>query len=168
MKPERVLEHPGLNPLWRALHREAAQQWLCGVLVFFLGLAVFIFGILESPLGVVLGLGVTVGGVLILRKLFNQPLDRQRLCSLILDEPERIVWVYGVVTERLPFGWRFGKSGLLYIKLSDGDEVSVALPARRLRLVTKILGRALPHAAIGYTDHLRQLYDNDPSNLRKK
>ena len=53
-------------------------------------------------------------------------------------------------------------------RTDQGQDVRALPPARRLRLVTKILGRALPHAAIGYTDHLRQLYDNDPSKLRKE
>lgn len=88
-----------------------------------------------------------------------------RLIYLLEHRPGHIVWVYSVLTERLPFGLRFTSSCTMYFKLMDGDEVSVSLPARRQPEVSKVLNRLLPHATFGYTRDREQWYMADPAML---
>lgn len=167
LKAEKVLQHPGLNPLWDSLRRESRQQWWAGIVAFLAGVGLSFWGWMSSGLLAIVGMFVIIGGLTILIQLTRRPSLTARLRQLILEQPQTIVWVYSVVTERLPFGMRIQRSGLLYFKLIDGDEVSVRLPAKRLTLITKILSRALPHALIGYSAHRAQTYAEDPRRLRK-
>lgn len=168
LKAEKVLRHPGLDPLWEALEHETNQQWWSGIAAFVSGIGLFCWGWMSSGLLAIVGIFVVMGGLSILVQIARRPSATTRLRQLILEEPQTVVWVYSVVTERLPFGMRFQRSGLLYFKLVDGDEISVRLPAKRLTLITKILSRALPHALIGYSTHRAQTFAEDPRRLRKQ
>ncbi len=88
-----------------------------------------------------------------------------RLFYLLEHRPRHIVWVYAVVTERLPFGLQFGSSCTMYFKLLDGDEVSVGLSVKEQRDVSATLNRLLPHATFGYTRDREQWYMADPAML---
>lgn len=168
LKAEKVLQHPGLDPLWEALERETKQQWCAGIAAFLAGLALFCWGWMSRGLLAIVGIFVVIGGLTIIAQMTRRPSATNRLRRLILEQPQTVVWVYSVVTERLPFGMSIQRSGLLYFKLVDGDEVSVRLPAKRLTLITKILSRALPHALIGYSTHRAQTFAEDPRRLLKQ
>jgi len=68
----------------------------------------------------------------------------------------------------MPFGFQFSKNGTIYFKLADGDELSVSLPARQLKTVSKALNKILPQATFGYSEANAQYYDIDPEMLRRE
>jgi hypothetical protein len=39
------------------------------------------------------------------------------------------------------------ESGILYFKLSDGDAISVSMPAKDLKPVSRFLNQVLPHTS---------------------
>ena len=163
-----MLQHPGLRPLWEGLRHEWRQQLLAGGALAVVGLLIVTWGVFSSGLLALTGLGILLGGLYIVQHVWRRPPDRHRLRELICHHPARIVWVYGVVTEHQPFGVHFLESGILYFKLLDGDEITVAMPARRLKLVCKLLGRVLPHTVFGYSRQRHRVFDQNPALLRRQ
>ena len=122
-----------------------------------------------SALLALLGLACTLLGIRLAFQLLREKLARgSYLLYLLENRPRHIVWVYAVVTERLPFGLQFGSSCTMYFKLMDGDEVSVGLSAKNQRKVSKTLNRLLPHATFGYTRDREQWYMADPAMLLRQ
>jgi hypothetical protein len=114
----------------------------------------------------VFGLLCTVLGLRFLSKLLRvKHTEEHRLFRLLIKQPKQIVWVYSVVTERLPFGFQITRYGTLYFKLADGDEISVSMPAQELKRVSKFLNPILPHASFGYTRDREQWYIASPLML---
>lgn len=70
-----------------------------------------------------------------------------------------------MVIQRMPFGFEFSQSALIYFKLLNGDDITLSLPAEQLKLVMKYLGRLLPHAAIGHSIERERAYTENPRNL---
>ena len=97
--------------------------------------------------------------------LRNGQLEQTPLLVLLREQPERIVWIYSVTTQRMPFGLHFGNSGLMYFKLIDGQELSLSLPEHRLRPVSESLNTYLPHVTFGYTKDREQWYMANPELL---
>ena len=93
--------------------------------------------------------------------------ERHPLLRTLRHEPQRIVWVYSVQTQRMPFGFQTTNSGTLYFKLEDGDQHTVNLPAAALRPVSEMLNQMLPHASFGYTADREQWYMAHPEMLRQ-
>jgi hypothetical protein len=67
------------------------------------------------------------------------------------EHPEQFVWVYTLVTQRMPFGLDIMQGGVLYLFTEKGEMHDFALPADKLLLVSKTLNRLLPNAEFGYT-----------------
>ena len=82
--------------------------------------------------------------------LTNQPISHWR--RRFRDDPENIVWVYGMVTERMPFGFKMATLGTLHLVDRDGGMHCFGLKPKELKLVTKTLNRVLPHAEFGYSE----------------
>jgi hypothetical protein len=87
---------------------------------------------------------------------------------LLEHHPRQIVWVYSIVTERLPFGFNVARAGLMYFKLADGDEITVSLPAERLPWISRYLNDRLPHATFGYSRDREQWYLASPYLLLRE
>lgn len=160
--------HPALQKLQRAIRREQRLQLLAAAVLFGLGLALevvfFSHNAIMSAAGLILViLGIRYGA----RLAGQQRVADSRLMRLLSDNPRHIVWVYSVDTQLLPFGFQFSRTGTMYFKLADGDELTVSLPADDLRLVSRFLNRLLPHATFGYTRHREQLFRTAPQRLRK-
>lgn len=118
----------------------------------------------EQSVASVCGLILLLGGLYFGYVLLPQTrADNSHLLHLLNTNPEKIVWVYGLRTQRHPFGLSFSQSGILYFKLADGDEISVGLPATKLKLVSAFLNRVLPHAVFGYTKERAENYQNNPA-----
>ena len=92
----------------------------------------------------------------------------ERLLNLLNKNPEQIVWVFSLTTQTMPFGFHLWDTGTMYFKLLDGDEITVSLPAKKLKMVSKFLNRLLPHASFGYSEERQAQYENDPKSLLKK
>lgn len=93
------------------------------------------------------------------------------------DRPNSIVWVYGLRTERMPFGLNMFTSATLYLVDDGGDIHDFGIPAEDLKLVTKTLRRVIPAAEFGYTQDRELKYlgtltrfngwrDRDPFQLQ--
>lgn len=100
-----------------------------------------------------------------IRSLQHWAVHRHPIIQLIYEEPKQVVWVYTVVTQRMPYGFVLSNYGLLYLKLLNGEDLCVSIPARRLRLVSHCLNRLLPHATFGYSPNKEQLYRINPEML---
>jgi len=165
MHRHRHLEHPGLYPLWTSLYREWFQILLALLLVVVVASALTVVGYFKF------GLMLILGGILLFTALYGlarhllQPSTLVRLRKVLYEDPRHGVWVYTIRTNYQPFGLQFLQQNLLYVKLSDGTEYSANLPARKLKLVAKILHRALPHVVVGYSDKRALLYERDPEGF---
>lgn len=151
MKTPKILRHPGLQPLWDGLQREWKQQQYVAVVLLVAGISLLTYGALEGQLFVAFLSSITACAALYWLMKLSSHKPVSELYHVLLEEPERIVWVYGQVTERLPFGLSFTESAVVYLVLDDGEEISVSLPAEKTKLVVKTLNRVVPEAVFGYT-----------------
>ena len=94
--------------------------------------------------------------------------DQMPLWSTLQYTPQHIVWVYTVITQRMPFGFEIVQSGLIYFKLDNGEDYSVSVAAKDLKLISRTLNRLLPHATFGYSSEKANIYDIDPKQLIRK
>ena len=165
-----ILQHPGLEPLWEAIHRDWRRQQFCAVLLLLVGIvglvSVWRFIRATSLLEPVSTATLIWGGLSALaicaalywlyRLLMRQP--DWLWYEILKDSPEEVVWVYTMVTQRLPFGLAFGRSSLLCLVLQDKEQLSVSIPTNKLKLVSKTLNRVLPNAEFGYTKERAEHY----------
>ena len=136
--------------MWKSIERERQTKVFVAVGMVAGGLLLCALTLPSGPWWPFAGsLTSTLGAFWLVRTIGRQPLREWQ--EALRDRPERIVWVYGTVTERMPFGLNFKRSGLLYLYDADGEAHSFSLPARQLLLVTKTLNRLLPRAEFGYT-----------------
>ncbi len=163
---EALYRHPQLKKVLRSLHRERRQKIVASfaLLAFGLGFAYACFGgnLMLSAFGLICAV---LGIRFVFLLLASRTTEAGRLMRLLQHQPKQIVWVYSVVTERLPFGFQVGRYGTLYFKLADGDDIAVSLPVRDLKGVSEFLNRLLPHASFGYTRDREQWYMASPLML---
>lgn len=168
MKDNPLYQHPGFLILKRALQWEMRLQLLTSLALLLCGLTLCYFFFQNNVPLALIGLIASVYGVkLVYKTAYKQDIEQHPLMRTIYYHPREIVWVYSLLTERMPFGFQFSKSGTLYIKLIDGSEYSVSLRARKLRLVSKTLSRLLPHATFGYSVRKQQWFLESPEKLRR-
>ena len=152
---DRILRHPGLLPLWESMEREHRAKQLTAVALVVIGLATCLFTLRYSAVFPFLGgLGATLGVYWLVRLLGEQPAAAWR--EELREHPERFVWVYGMVTERMPFGLNLMRSATLYLVDDRGEAHDFSLRPEQLLMVTKTLNRLLPHAEFGYTEEREQ------------
>lgn len=89
------------------------------------------------------------------------------LWRLLHRQPQRIVWVYSVSKDLMPFGLYIFSRGILYFQLDDGRSLDLSVPAKQLKLISRTLNRLLPEASFGYSVERRQLFAMDPTRLRR-
>lgn len=107
---------------------------------------------------------ILAGGLTVIAGRIWNPEESEALQTL-LNQPERIVWVYTVITEKMPYGFMVGQSGHIFFKLIDGNSHVVAIPAEHLVRVSSELNDFLPHATFGYSRDKEQWYMVDPHLL---
>jgi len=155
-----------MRKLQQALQREQRLKLLASVAMLLLGGLLSALFFHRSVIVAIAGLVILVLGIkFVFQFAGRQGISDIRLMKLLREHPREIVWVYSVVTERLPFGFKFSKSGILYFKLADGDELSVSMSADDLKLVSRFLNRVLSHATFGYTADREQWYLANPRML---
>jgi len=163
--PERIIRHPGLLPLWKSIESEHRAQQLVALTLVVGGLLISLLGLQYS---VVLPFGgalvATLGIYWLYRLLGNQPAAAWR--QDLREQPERYVWVYGLMTERMPFGLNLMRSATLYLVEPDGTVHDFSLPPDKLLLVTKTLNRLLPHAEFGYTEERELKYRGELTRFK--
>ena len=87
------------------------------------------------------------------------------MIKLLLNSPTKIVWVYSILTQRMPFGLQTTRQAVLYIKKLDGDEISLEVEEKDLPKIMEYLNQRLPHASFGYTPERAQWYLAEPALL---
>jgi len=81
------------------------------------------------------------------------------LVKIIDDQPEKILWVYTLETNLMPFGFKVKDKGLIYFKLDNGDDICVKMEAKDLKLVSRFLNRLLPNAMFGFSEEKQEQYN---------
>jgi len=166
MQRKQHLNHPGLEPLWQSLEREWLIQ-LTALLALVTAGLVFI-AVALSGYWVVMLLGIiisSIGGYHLYQHLV-QPRALDRLLKTLYETPQEVVWVYSVVNDHHPFGLQLLQRGILYFKLIDGDEISANLAPQKLKLISKVLSRALPGTVFGYSNERARRYSENPASLK--
>ena len=150
-RDSRILTHPGLAPLWESMERTRRQQQFTAVGLMILGLGTSVFGVVSRSIYLPFVGGAMATGALywLYRILSDQPISYWR--RELRDHPTDIVWVYGLVTERMPFGFKMATLGTLHFVDREGDIYCFGMKPKDLKLVTKTLNRVLPHAEFGYS-----------------
>ena len=162
---ERLLRHPGLVPLWESMEREHRSKQLVALALVVGGLSAALLGLRYSAVLPFAGsLAATLGVYWLVRLLGNQPAAAWR--EDLREHPERIVWVYSLLTERMPFGLKLMRSGTLYLVENNGEVHDFSLGADQLLLVTKTLNRLLPHAEFGYTEERELRYRGELTRFK--
>lgn len=156
--------HYELNCIYQALIRDRNSRFLAGLVAFSLGIWALQKGFgAGSWFMILLGIiGIGIGVKLSYDTLRYWKPDRMRLILLLFNEPKSIVWVYSIVTVRLPFGIQFARKGTMYFKLDDNDEITIRLYEKDIPQVAKYLNKQLPHATFGYTQEREQWYMANP------
>ncbi len=163
--PARILRHPGLGPLWDSLEREHRTKQVTALILVAAGLFLCFLTLRTSATGPFVGsLVACLGMYWLFRLLRVQPVAAWR--EELRTHPERFVWVYGLVTERMPFGLNLMRSATLYLIEANGTVHDFSLPARQLLLVTKTLNRLLPHAEFGYTEERELRYRGELTRFK--
>ncbi len=166
LKDQRIVTHPGLNPLWESMERDRRQQQFAAVGVIILSLLCIVVGVVSRRLGWAMlgGAGCSAALWWLFRILTEQPLAFWR--RQFREEPETIVWVYGLVTERMPFGFKTVSVGTLHLVETDGTIHAFGMKPNELKLVTKTLNRVLPHAEFGYTPEREMKHRGEVTNFK--
>ncbi len=164
MQNKRLLHHPGIQVLKRAIRREQYLQLASFSVMLAVGIACCCFAFHDNALITIAGLTFTILSISALYHL-RQNWNDDRLMRLLEYQSLQIVWVYPVVVQHVPFGIHMFQNGTLFFKLINGDEISVVLPASKLKLVCRTLSRLLPHAAIGYSKERELQYRQNPRLL---
>lgn len=110
------------------------------------------------------GLALLLGGIWYLNQLLATPI---LLPQLIQRKSRKIVWVYSMITQRMPFGLQFSKQVCIYFKLIDGDEIVITIPEKELNEMMKTLNHYLPHATFGYSKDKEQWFMASPEMMYK-
>lgn len=162
----RILTHPGLAPLWDGLERERRQQQFFALALMIAALVSIVVGVvsLRPAWGLVGGVVATGSLWWLFRLVSEQPAAYWR--RELRENPEDIVWVYGMVTERMPFGFRTVRMETLYFVDRAGDIHSFPLRKGQTKLVTRTLNRVLPHAEFGYTPEREMAYRGEVTDFR--
>jgi hypothetical protein len=159
-------KHPAMKILYQGLRKERLlQSSFAGLLLVLaiLGTGAFFPGVLGW-----------ISFVLLLAAIYwllgiqpQQDALQHPFAKALTEEPERIVWVYSMITQMSPYGFRFARKGILYLKLDSGEELSLPLPPDKLKLISRFLNRVLPHATFGYDPEKAQRYQKAPESLRR-
>jgi hypothetical protein len=162
-----LYRHPSMKLLRRAIARENRLQLIAAMLLTSGGLAIVYFTFTKSHFIAALGMIATLIGIRLTFKFAQQQnVEENYLVHLLFYQPDKIVWVYGLVTQHQPFGFNTTQNGVLYFNLIDGDSISVSLPPQKLKQVSFFLNRLLPKAVFGHTNERARQYERDPRSLR--
>lgn len=169
MEKSPLYRHPAMRLLKKAILREVYFQIAATGLLLLFGLTLLLLQLNGSIFLSVIGLGTMVfSGFFIYKSIPALDLEMHPLYRTLMDEPEQIVWVYSLATQRMPFGLEIFKSGIVYLYLADGGHYSVSLPVRKLKLACKFLSRLLPHASVGYTPERAEKFQFNPKLLKRR
>lgn len=163
---EPLFQHPGFRALQKATRREQYRQLVAFSLLLASGLVFCCFAFQDNALVAIAGVIFTVLGTAALLHVYKNWND-DRLLHLLRFQSRQIVWIYSIATQVAPFGIYIFRRGTLVFKLSDGEEISVSVPARKVKLISRTLNRLLPYTTFGYTREREAQFRKSPLSLRK-
>jgi len=158
-----------INLLQQAAKKEQRTKLLSAIvlLVFAVALIALFFG--KNNLLSVVGLIALLFAVQFGYQYFRYPdVQQMPLFVLLKRKPQNIVWIYSVVTERMPFGFKINHNALMYFKLLDRDSICIAVPAERAEVISNGLNYLLSHATFGFSEDKEQLYMAAPEMLLRE
>jgi uncharacterized membrane protein len=165
-KPIPYHNHPAMQMLCGAILKELRMETIGALLVLIVGSIAFTFGFSQNIYILILSWVLIYYGIKYSwGALRVQRVEDSDLMKILTHEPEKIVWVYSVVTNRMPFGFQFSKKGLMYFKMIDGNDMSLTMSEKELKVVSRFLNRLLPHATFGYSKEKEKQYLEDPKYL---
>ena len=135
--------------LQQAIRREMRLQFAASLALFFLGLYLSYSTFHSNIPLMIMGMAITL------------------IAAKLLQHTKQVVWIYSTAVEHAPFGIHLYRRGTMYFKMADGMELSVRLPHRQLRTISKFLHRLLPHATFGYSTDRDYSFRLSPENLRR-
>jgi len=158
-----------MEAIRKALKREIRLKLLASVALLLFGELLCIYAFQLNGAIVVVGIVLTVLGIKYTRDaLLNRNVEKTPLIQLLLKEPKKIVWIYSVVTQRMPFGLEFSKEATIYFKLIDGDDMTLNMSESEAGKTLKTLNFKLPHTSFGYTQDREQWFMADPALLYRE
>lgn len=157
--------HPGMDILSKSLTTENRIKILLSLSLVILGLYLIGTAIL---IYIIVGVLLIVPGMyFLIPAILEFQIHRNPMMNVLIEDPQTIVWVYSVVTERMPFGLKVFSQSTLYFKLLDKEEHSVSIPEKYIDIVTRMLNKKLPHATFGFSRDKEQWYIASPELLIK-
>lgn len=155
-----------INFLQEAAKREQRTKLLSAIVLLVLAIILIALFFGENNLLSVVGLIALLLAVQFGYQYFKYPDVKQMPLFLLLQrKPQDIVWVYSVVTERMPFGFKINHNALMYFKLLDRDSICIGVPSDRAEVISSGLNHLLPHATFGFSEDKEQLYMAAPEML---
>lgn len=150
------------------MERTRRQQQTTAVGLMIVGLASSVYGVASRSIWLpfIGGVAATAALYWFYRLLSDQPIVYWR--RHLRDQPEDIVWVYGMVTERMPFGFRIAAMATLHLVDRAGEMHCFGLKPDELKLVTKTFNRVLPHAEFGYSPEREMKYRGEVTDFRSR
>ncbi len=153
----------------KALKREIFLQYLASAALLVFGMLLTLFTFQVNAVFVLIGIVLMVLGIKLANDAIqNRDVDNSRLMQLLLKSPRQIVWVYSVVTLRMPYGLVFSRNATIHFKLVDGNELKLSMPQQDSKEVLKMLNFYLPHATFGYSADREQWFIANPELLYKE
>ena len=160
--------HPAMRILHNAIQKERHVKLSFALCLMFLGIWLPYYYFLKNGFIASVGMVALIIGIRMMFGIIRTPqaVD-ERLWHLLNKDHGQIVWIYSVTIQTMPFGFHLWDSGTMYFKLLDGDEITVSLPVKKLKMVSKFLNRLIPHASFGYSDERQIQFEKDPKSLLK-
>lgn len=130
-----------------------------------------VFFIGQSPIGIGIILSlVSLILLLVIFKLLFEVLKASKvveteLYQTILTKPEKIVWVYPVVTENSPYGVNVFSTVIIYFKLDNREHLVLNVRRSQLAEIMAALNELLPHSSFGFSKEKEQWYLAEPALL---
>lgn len=152
----------------RCIRRKIRSKVFLSAMPLVLGTVLFFYCRQLGTVLSILSLLLVLTSIYLTRKtLKSNRLENHPLWELLLQRPLQIVWIHTVRTQLMPFGFYLWETGQMYFKLVDGKEISIVLPAKKLRMVSRFLNKMLPHATFGYSPENERLFQENPAQLFK-
>lgn len=158
--------NPAIPILKKTIKREWTQKMIICIIMLLVGIFLLFSGFSSISLLTIPGLFISGISIRLLLTIWpDRNPDKHILLTLLRSTPSRIVWVYSIKTQRMPFGLKTGESGLMYFKLTNKNEIVLPVSVHHLKAVAVHLNQLLPHASFGYTPERDQWYTVDPHLL---
>ncbi len=155
-----------MESIHKALKREIRLKMALAIAMIVFGEVLCIYTFQNNVFLTVIGLLCLIFGVKMVYDNYRfLKIEKTPLLHILAKQPEKIVWVYSMLTQRMPFGIEFSRMCIIYFKLIDGDEITVSIPVKALEPTMKTLNRRLRHATFGYSKDREQWFMAEPALL---